>query len=178
MNKKNLILSVLVVILAAVYVYFFTDWFKSKPLEIFHTSRSIPNARYGPRVQAGNAKTAVVEFGLTGGPSRLTEVKVVALDEWKTNPTALPMWHLISDSNSLPVERFPYGVAIAGMKPAVGNDWPKPLDPNVAYRIFVTAGSRRGEHDFITLPKSEREIQANQTQPRPGPRPATVRTNR
>ena len=94
----------------------------------------------------------MVLFGLNGA-YKLTEVKVVPLDEWKTNPAALPMWHLISDSNSVPVKEFPYGVAIRGMKPAVGKEWPLPLETNETYRIFVAAGSLKGWHDFTALPK-------------------------
>jgi len=178
MNKKNVLLLVTVVVLGAAYVYFFTDWFRPKHIEIFHTSRAVPGGRLGARVRAGNANTAVVQFGLDN-TYRLTEITVLSLDELKTNPTALPMWHLISDSNSVPIKNFPYGVAVAGMKPAVGNEWPQPLDPNVHYRIVVAAGSRTGQHDFLTLPKSEREIaaEAAATAARPPGRPDRVRPN-
>jgi len=34
------------------------------------------------------------------------------------------------------------------MNPAVPGAQPQPLQPNVAYRLFVTDGKARGWHDF------------------------------
>jgi len=176
MNKKIVILSATAVLLAAVYVRFFTDWFAPKHIEISHTSRSNPGLRWGARVRAGNANTAVVQFGLDSN-YRLTDVKVMSVSELKTNPAALPMWHLVSDSNSIPIKTFPYGVAIGGMKPAVGNEWPRPLDPSATYHIYITAGAKTGDHEFTTMPRSARDV--DPTPPaRPAPaRPPIVRTN-
>jgi hypothetical protein len=150
MNKKNIFWVALLVVLVTAYAYFFTDWFHPRRLEIFHVSRGV--MRGGPRVKTGNANTRMVLFGLNER-YQLTDVKVVPLDEFKTNKYALPVWHLVSDSNSIPLKEFPYGVAIRGMRPAVGEQWPKTLESNRTYRIFVEAGSLKGEHDFTTLPK-------------------------
>jgi hypothetical protein len=38
----------------------------------------------------------------------LTNVKVVVVTELATNQYAHPLWHLISDSNSIPVKGFNY----------------------------------------------------------------------
>lgn len=151
MNNRNLIGSVVLVVLVGVYVVFFTDWFKPKKIDIFHTSRSA-SLRLGPRVKAGAENTRVIQFGL-GGTFRLTEIKVVALDQWKTNSSVLPVWHLVSDSNSIPIKTFPYGQNIRGMHPAVGSIWPKPLETNMTYRMFLSAGTLKGEHDFTAMPK-------------------------
>lgn len=151
MSRKNWIFIVVLAALAGVYVVFFTDWFRPRTIEIFHTSRFSVTPR-GGRVKAANADTEVVLFGL-GQRYRLTDLKVVPLAEWQTNHEVLPMWHLISDSNSVPVKSFPYGAMIRGMKPAVARQWPKPLEPNVTYRLFVTAGSATGRHDFTTVAK-------------------------
>jgi len=185
MNTKNVFLVATVITLAAIYVFFFTDWFKPQHLEIFHTSRSMPASRFGPRVRAGNANTAIVQFGLNGA-YRLTEIKVIDLNQWKTNPSVLPMWHMVTDSNSVPVKIFPYGVAIGGMRPLVGNEWAKPLEPNTTYRIIVSSGKRTGEHDFVTIAKSERDntppparpVRAANARPANTNRVATVQTNR
>ena len=150
--KRNLIGIAALVVLVGVYVVFFTDWLKPKKIEIFHTSRSSQTFRVGPRVKAGAENTRVIQFGLSG-TFRLTEIKVVALEQWKTNRFTLPVWHLVSDSNSIPIKTFPYGQNIRGMKPAVGSIWPKPLETNMTYRIFISAGSIKGEHDFTTIPK-------------------------
>jgi hypothetical protein len=152
MNKRNLVSTAALVVLVGVYAFFFTSWFKPKKIEIFHTSRVGLNVARMPRVKAANENTMVIQFGLDRAYP-LTEIKVVPLEQWKTNPGVLPVWHLISDSNSVPTKGFPYGVAVRGMKPSFGTDWAKPLEPNVTYRIFLEAGSTKGQHDFVAVPK-------------------------
>ena len=88
---------------------------------------------------------------------KLTSVKVVPLDALKTNKYAHPIWHLISDSNSVPVKSIIYGVPIRGMKPDVKGARPAALEPNVPYRLLVEAGSLKGEHDFQTTEKAQFE---------------------
>ena len=152
MAMKQWILALAFVLLAGIYVYFFTGWFKPQTIHIFHVARSQSNTRVGPRVVAGSQNTAIVTFGFDSR-YQLTEIKVVRLSEWQTNRFAQPLWHLISDSNSVPVKTFPYGVALRGMKPAVARSWPNPLETNVTYRLFVSAGSVKGQHDFSAPPK-------------------------
>jgi hypothetical protein len=152
MAMKQWILALAFVLLAGIYVLFFTGWFKPQTIHIFHVARSQSNARIGARVAAGSQNTAIVTFGLDSR-YQLTEIKVVRLSEWQTNQLAQPLWHLISDSNSVPVKMFPYGVALRGMKPAVARSWPNPLETNVTYRLFVSAGSVKGQHDFSAPPK-------------------------
>ena len=113
----------MLIILVMAYAIFFTNWFQPKRMEIFHASR--PMLRGGARVKAGNANTMMVLFGLNGS-YKLTDVKVVPLDEFKTNSAALPVWHLISESNPIPLKEFPYGLAIRGMHPLVGREFPVP----------------------------------------------------
>ncbi|HUA67487.1 MAG TPA: hypothetical protein VMA13_02970 [Candidatus Saccharimonadales bacterium] len=152
MEKKQWILVSVAVLLAGIYVCFFTAWFRPQTIQIFSVTRPERNARIGARVKAANKDTAIVTFGLNE-PYRLTEIKVVPLAKWETNHDALPLWHLISDSNSVPVKAFPYGAMLRGMKPAIARTWPQPLEPNVTYRLFVSAGSHKGEHDFTPPPK-------------------------
>jgi hypothetical protein len=156
MVKKQWILIPVVVLLAGVYVYFFTGWFKPHTIHIFHIARPQSRARVGARVAAGSQNTAIVTFGLDS-PYRLNEIKVVRLAEWQANHSAQPLWHLISDSNSIPIKAFPYGLAIRGMKPAIPGSWPQPLETNVTYRLFVSSGSFKGQHDFIAPPKPPNE---------------------
>ena len=145
MNKKNFMLIGLVLVLAAVYAVFFTDWFRPKTIQISHTSRP---ARTGGR--NGGRTGAVANpliFGL-GDYYSLTEVKVVPLAALQTNKLAQPVWHLVSDEGSDDVDQFSYGQKINGMDPAVEGARPEPLQPGVAYRIFIAAGKIRGQHDF------------------------------
>lgn len=151
MAKKQWIFLAVFVLLAAFYVCAFTHWGRRPAMQISHTSELNPK-RVGPRVKAGSINTAVVIFGLDH-QYRLTEVKVVLLADWQTNKSTLPLWHLISDSNSIPVKKFSYGQAMQGMKPAVAESYPEPLEPNVTYRLFLTGGSIKGQHDFSAPPK-------------------------
>jgi hypothetical protein len=94
---------------------------------------------------------AIISFGFDH-PLRLKELSVVPLLDWETNHFAQPLWHLISESNSVPVRYFVYGSRIRGMKPAVPGLDPEPLTTNVVYRLFVTAGKIHGQHDFQVGP--------------------------
>ena len=62
----------------------------------------------------------------------------------KFNPLATPVWHLVSDSNSVPMRAFRYGQGIRGMKPAFKGVKPYPLMPGTVYRLIVSAGDATG----------------------------------
>jgi len=152
MERKQWILLAVFILLAGVFIYAFTNWGRRPAMQISHGANSKQKGVVGPRVRAGAINTAIMTFNFDH-PYQFTEVKVVRLTDWQTNKSTLPFWHLISDSNSIPTRKFSYGVAIRGMKPAVANSWPKPLEPNVTYRLFLTAGSTKGQHDFSAPPK-------------------------
>ena len=141
MTKKNLFLVLTAVALAAVYVIYFTDWLKPKTVQIFHASRNLR-----PNLQRGGALPSLI-FGVNR-QFKFTELKVVPLAGFQTNKNVLPLWHLVSDSNSVPVKTFFYGQMIRGMKPAIKGTHPASLEPNTTYRLFVVAGNVKGEHDF------------------------------
>lgn len=141
MTKKNLLLILFAIGLAAIYVVWFSDWFKPKKMEIYHTNRNV-HANSG----RGNALRSLI-FGVKPR-SRITELKVVPLAEFETNKSAVAVWHLVSDSNSVPIKSFFYGEHIPGMRPAIRGDSAEALEPNVTYRLFITAGSVKGQHDF------------------------------
>jgi hypothetical protein len=152
MAKKQWMLLAVFVLLAADYVCAFTHWGRRPAMQISSTANSRQKGVVGLRVKAGAINTAILTFNFDQ-PYQFTEIKVVRLAEWQTNKSALPFWHLVSDSNSVPTRKFNYGVAIGGMKPVVVNAWPKPLETNVTYRLFLTAGSVKGQHDFSAPPK-------------------------
>ena len=143
MSKKEISLVVLLVVIATTYVCFFTTWFKPKKIGIFHTARQ--TTRMMRRIH--NHDLPYVLFGLEGR-YRLTDVKVVALDKFNADPNTSPVWHLISDSNSVWVQQFAYGQRIGGMKPAFEGERPDGLETNVTYRLFVIAGRATGFNDF------------------------------
>ena len=152
MAKKQLILLAAFVVLAVFYVIAFTQWGRRPGMQISHTANARQKGTVGPRVRAGAVNTAIMTFNFDR-PYQFTEIKVVSLAEWQTNKSALPLWHIISDSNSVPTKKFSYGVAIGGMKPFVASAWPNPLETNVTYRMFLTAGAVTGQHDFSAPPK-------------------------
>jgi hypothetical protein len=140
MTKKNVCLVLILVILVGVYAFCFTDWFKTKTIRIYSEVPPVQNLNTRHR-------HAAIIFGLIGH-FRLTEVKVVPLADYEKNPAAAPVWHLISDSNSIPVDRFGYGQHIHGMKPKVAGEEPGDLETNVMYHLIVSDGHIQGAHDF------------------------------
>jgi hypothetical protein len=156
MNKKNLFLIAIVLVLAGVYAVYFTDWFKPVIIRISHTSRAM---RFARRPGQKDSATIPIAFGLDG-IYRFNEIKVVPVAALETNKDAHPVWHLISDSNSVPVKFFFYGQRLQGMKPAVAGMRPEPLEAGVSYRLFVKSGSAKGQHDF--QPVANPAAQANQ----------------
>jgi hypothetical protein len=143
MTRKNWMLIGFALALAITYVIFFTNRFKPATIIIYHLTRptgyAMQTRRSGP--------APPITFGLEG-THILTEIKAVPLTEWQTNHNVPPVWHLVADSNPEAVQSFVYGQPIGGMKPAVPGAQPQPLQTNVIYRLFVTAGRSRGQHDF------------------------------
>ena len=145
MTKRNWLLLAVALALGVVYARYFTDWFRPQTIQIAHTSRNL-------RLRGQRAGAAApLTFGLSR-QYRLTEIKVVPLAAWQSNQNVSPVWHLVSDSNSVPVRMFGYGQGVRGMKPALTGSRPQPLETNVAYRLFVTAGKIKGQHDFEIKP--------------------------
>lgn len=139
MTKKNLFLISLALGLGTVYAIWFTSWFRPTTIKIAHTSRI---ARVGPR--RGEAQLLF----RVNQRMRFTELRVVPLAQYETNKNVVPVWHLVSESNSVPVQDFFYGQSIGGMHPAFKGVRPEPLETNVTYRLFVTAGRAKGQQDF------------------------------
>ena len=169
--KKKLFLVIVAVILVTVYAVYFSNWFAPKIIHI--TSHNARVTRTTPTVRASNpsflarlvslanasaadnSPSIPVIFKL-GRPYKLKEIKVVALDEWQTNKNCLPLWHLVANTNSVPITQpFYYGNYIPGMKYEVMGVHAKPLQPGVKYRILVTDGSAKGELDFQPAARPE-----------------------
>lgn len=141
MNKKSLILVAFAIVLGVVYVVFFTEWFRPQTVKIFHTTRYMSQRR----APAGTMPELI--FGLSQ-KMKLTEITLVSLDPAQTNLASVPLWHLVSNSNSIPVKSFFYGQYIRGLRPAVAGSRPEPLSTNIPYRLIVQAGNVKGQHDF------------------------------
>ena len=156
MTKNMIFLSVLAVILAAMYVFYFTDWFLRETIQIIPTIRpgrpsSIPR-------EPGTAPVCPVSFAFDG-KYRLTAVKVVVAEDLKTNKFPNPLWHMISEKGSSPLKFLLYGQPIRDMKPAVPRARPQPLQPDVQYELMIEAGKIKGQTNFyareLVLPQSQ-----------------------
>ncbi len=141
MTKKNLFLMLFAIGLASVYLIWFTDWFQPKVVKIAHTNRNL----YANRGRENALPNLIFHLN---PQIRCTELKVVPLAEFQTNKNAVAVWHLVSDSNSVPMTSFFYGEHIRGMRPAIKGVQAEALETEVAYRMFITAGHVKGQHDF------------------------------
>ena len=141
MSANQNALIVLAVILACIYVYFFTDWINRPRIQIIAQTR--------PIATRAAVKGYHVSFMLDG-QYQLSSVKVVLLSAYHTNKFTPPLWHLIAFTNGPLIGGFLYGQPIPGMRPRVSNAAPQRLEPNAVYRLCVEAGHARGQIDFRT----------------------------
>jgi len=143
MTKNAVTLLVAAVLLAAVYTYYFTDWITPPIIQISPQIRPM-------RVPRGGTGVYPVTFTLDG-QYKLTLVKVVPVAALATNKNALPIWHLIPGTNSMPTTKgFLYGMRIPGMVPALTNARPQRLVPGIKYRLMIESGRAKGQADFST----------------------------
>jgi hypothetical protein len=150
MTRKTWMLIAMALLLAGGSLYLNKDWFAKENIHVYDRSRPINASRARTRA-AENSLICPIVFGF-GQRLRLTSIKVVPLRALETNQFARPVWHLVSDSNSIPTKAFSYGQRIPGMRPASQGAIPAPLQPGEKYRLFVEAGSRKAQHDFMPLP--------------------------
>ncbi|MEI9961111.1 MAG: hypothetical protein WDM76_08225 [Limisphaerales bacterium] len=146
MNKKTIFQIVLLVALFGIAGWLVARFFKPEKIQILcdiHPPRaSRPGAASG-----ANRPPFDVAFGFDQRYA-LTDIKVVVADEWATNKRAQPLWHLITESNSVPTKQIVYGQGVRGMHPTIKGMRAKLLETNVTYRLLIEAGSREGECDF------------------------------
>ena len=159
-TTKKILIALGVILVAGLYIYVYGDWFKPTTVQIFHrnaTGRPARHSRGRGKPLAFTPGPLTVAFGFDQ-KLQLTDLKVVPVVALATNENALAIWHLVSASNSVPVKGFLYGDNIRGMVPAVKGTYAQPLETNVAYRLFIKAGSVKAQHDF-TLGKGETEAE-------------------
>lgn len=150
MTRKNWTLLALAVVLGGFSLYLNRDWFSGDNIHLYHRSRPAHIFR-----RAGGDKSAVnpIIFGFNR-QLQLTSLKVVAVRELETNKYPHALWHVVTESNSVPTRDFTYGMAIKGLHPALKGAQPEPLEPKVKYRLYVEAGSFKAEHDFVPDPRT------------------------
>jgi len=146
MTKQSIVLITVAVLLGAAYVAFFTDWFRKPQIQILAQIRPPRGMRTST---PADGAVYPVSFAFDK-KYQFTEIRVVAVDDEKTNKFPHAVWHMISDSNSLPIKALVYGAPLKGMKPKVPKARPDPLAPEVAYRLYLEAGDFRGQAVFKT----------------------------
>ncbi len=150
MTTKQWVLAGLVLLLGGISLYLNRDWFGREEIHIIH--RSSPRPLPPGRSQPAPSPSSPVLFGFNQ-KLRLVELKVFPLHEAETNKYAHAIWHLVSDSNSVPVKSFTYGSRVPGMRPAAKGTQAEPLQPWTDYRLRIeTADKVRVEHDFQAVP--------------------------
>jgi hypothetical protein len=147
MSKNGIVLSVLLVLLASAYVTWFTDLFRPQTIQIIPVIRPVRST--AKPVDPNQPQVYPVSFAFNR-KCDLTSVKVVAADDLATNKHPVALWHLVSESNSVPTRSFIYGHKIKGMEPAVARMRPEPLQPNVEYVLQVEAGKLHAQVKFHT----------------------------
>ncbi len=150
--SKTKIISVTILLLGLIgfSLYLNRDYFRTDSIQITH--------RLSPWMQAkrpaakGNDLGVPVTFMLNGF-YQLTSVRVFEAAKIATNKYTVPVWRIISDSNSVPTSSFNYGSYIKGMHPEAKGTRPEALQPGVTYRLMVaTDQNLEAQHDFTVTP--------------------------
>lgn len=148
MTRKNiLIIGTASLIVAGLYGYVYRDRFRASEIQVYHRSSAGRPVRSQKSATNKISAVGMVAFGLDQ-KYRLTDVKVVSIAELATNQHPQPLWHLVTDSNSVPVKGFVYGERIRGMHSLAKKAHPAPLETNVNYRLLIEAGRKKGHYDF------------------------------
>jgi hypothetical protein len=153
MTKKIWLMIALTVALGGLSLYLNKDWFSKDNIQIYHRSRPA-RVMFLRRKSADNSAIDPIHFGFNH-ELKLTSLKIIPVSAIETNKYATPIWHLVSDSNSVPIKDFNYGMAIRGMRPARKGVQPDPLEPGVKYRLCVEALTFKGDHDFVPDPRTQ-----------------------
>jgi hypothetical protein len=156
MTRKNWLLVVAALALAGLSLYLNRDWFAGDNIQIFHRSRPSRPGMFSRKRGVPPADNSAINPLLFGFDRKLklTSLKVVSANEALTNKYPHALWHLVSESNSVPTREFFYGLSIKGMHPAIKGAQPDSLQPGENYRLYVETATFKGEHDFAPMPKT------------------------
>jgi len=141
------------VFLGGISLYLNRDSFAKDNIQISSRSRPARAGLFG-RKRASDAETVDPVFFDFDRRLKLTSLKVVAVSDAETNKYPHTLWRLVSESNSVPVKDFIYGMPIRGMRPEVKGATADPLEPGVKYRLLIEAGSAKAEHDFVAVART------------------------
>jgi hypothetical protein len=143
MNTRAVVLSVLMLTLVGVWLWFFSG--------LFSPGNQIPIVIQPrpARISQSSPDAVPVVFGLDRDYT-ITSIKVESLE----GSGREPLWHVESDTGSERTRAFFYAQKIRGMTPAVEDAQPGPLEPGVKYRITIQAEGKTGRLDFSPQPRA------------------------
>jgi hypothetical protein len=156
MNKRNITLLVVLVVVSAVAVYVFKDSFQAEPIQIAYMVRPAPaprnpkpptNDRFAPSGKPGFNVTFSFNQELM-----LKAVRLYELQDAQTNKYPQPIWNLTSESNSPPLKSIVYGGRVRGLRTTVKGAVIDPLVAGQSYRLVIETPDRTAERDF-TVPR-------------------------
>jgi len=147
MQNRSTLLIVIAVVLAALYISYFTDWFRRPTIQIIVQHRIVPQRPNAARDQ-GEEPVYPVSFAFDN-KYEFTSLKVVAAKEAETQKFPTALWDLVALTNSRPTKTIVYGVTPPGMRPRVEDTQPQPLQPDVTYLLLVEAGAMNGSTNFV-----------------------------
>jgi hypothetical protein len=147
MTRTRWILLALAVLLGSLSIYWNTDWFRREDIQISHRFRPPLFGRLRKRPAA--TPTFAPVFFEFNHKLKLTDVRVVPCSAAETNAHPHPIWHLISNSNSVPTRGIMYGEVVPGMRPEVKGAAADDLEPGVNYRLLIQAGPLKAIHNFV-----------------------------
>src|SRR5258708_35857058 len=135
MTRKNWMLIAVAVLLGGLSLYLNKDWFAKDIIQISHRSRPPRgNLFHRRRADTGDEGAAINSLVfILDRKVKLTSLKVIPVSDIATNKYPHPIWHLVSDSNSVPIKDFTYCMRLPGMRPAVKDATPDPLEPEQKY---------------------------------------------
>jgi len=158
MNRRNLVLLLVLVLAAGGAAYLYYDRLKPEPIQIAYSVRPAPASRR-TQVTRQTSRRTIREDPASGKQGynvtfvldrevRLTALRVVKLEDALTNKYPYAIWKLVSDSTSSPIKTFVYGGSIRGMRPVVSGGTAVPLEAGGSYQLLIEAGDQKAQKDF------------------------------
>ena len=144
MTMRTIVLIVLAALLGAGALWW-GDWFKEPTIKILAQSRPMRGGR-NPAPQ-GDSPVDPVSF-MFDRKYALTEIRVVAEEDEKTNRYPHALWHVVADKSAPADNVLVYGRTPRGMKPKIPRARPEPLEPDVVYHLYITAEDAKGDIRF------------------------------
>ena len=149
MQNRSSSLVVVALVLAALYVGFFTDWFRGQTIQIIVQNRPVAQ-RSDPKRNLDEIPVYPVSFALDR-KYELTSLKVVSAQDLESQKFPTPLWHLIAQTNSRPTKAIVYGITPPGMKPAVEDSQPSALQPGVPYVVQLETKTIKSSTNFVPV---------------------------